>query len=151
MRKTDTKLSSVILFKGVRPPKPDDISPGIWVRMTKNTCSNEEITKFWLRNVWWPCAGDKRLLVWDAFTRHLTDNVKYEVYNIYNKLVIWLSYQEDVHPSCNSKLRSSPIIFPIKKSRLILQACFHNLQAKFILPHLHILAFCHVNCMLRAG
>lgn len=79
-----TKLAPMVLFKGVRPPKDIEIPAGIIVKMTPQAWANAEVIKHWLRMVWRRNNVQKRLLVWDAFSGHITPPVKEEVRKLYN-------------------------------------------------------------------
>ena len=70
-----TKLTPMVLFKGVRPPK--NIPTGIIVKMCRNGAwANEEIIAEWLTRVWRRNNSERRLLVWDSFRAHMTAKVK---------------------------------------------------------------------------
>lgn len=75
-----TKLSPVVLFKGVRPPKV--IPSGIIVKMTPNAWANEDVVKFWVRNALGK-ANRRRLLVWDSLAAHRVPAVKQLLLNEY--------------------------------------------------------------------
>ncbi len=77
-----TKLPPMVLVKGVRPLK--DVPPGVIVTMTPHAWANAEVVKQWLRQVWRKNNSDRRLLVWDAFSGHITPEVKKEVREVYN-------------------------------------------------------------------
>ena len=61
----------MILFKGIRRPKPAEIPQGIVVEMAPQSWANEEIIRIWLNKVWGK-KGARRLLVWDAYAAHKT-------------------------------------------------------------------------------
>ena len=69
-----TKLTPMVLFQGVRPPKI--IPPGIIVEMAPKSWANETIICTWLQRVWRKNSSQRRLLVWDAFNGHITPKVK---------------------------------------------------------------------------
>jgi hypothetical protein len=94
-----TKLKPMVLFKGVRPPKPEDIPAGLAVKMTPQAWANAEIVKHWLQVVWKRNNLTKRLLVWDAFAGHITPDVKMTVRETYN------SDMAIIPGGCTSKLQ----------------------------------------------
>ena len=69
------KLPPVVVLKGKREPPATDIPRGVMVRMSGNGWVNEEIIKWWLVQVW-RREDARKLLVWDAFRAHRTQDVK---------------------------------------------------------------------------
>ena len=87
-----TKLRPLVLLPGVRPPKPQDIPFGISVYMCgakKGSWSNADITKYWLTKIWGVNNRQRRLLVWDTFRGHTTEDVKQPVRD--TSTLIWYS------------------------------------------------------------
>lgn len=91
-----TKLNPLVLFKGVRPPK--EIPNGIQVKMMPKSWANVEVMQYWLRNVW-RRQNQRRLLVWDSFSAHITPVVKQNVRVDYN------SDMAVIPGGCTSKLQ----------------------------------------------
>lgn len=77
-----TKKKPLVILKGVRPPK--NIPNGLLVHMHQKAWANEEIILYWLRNVWGKDNQKRRLLVWDAFSAHITPSVKEAARTSYN-------------------------------------------------------------------
>ena len=74
-----TKMSPLVHLSGVRPLPKKDIPSGIIVYMCgsgRKSWANEETILFWLQKLWGKNNVRRRLLVWDAFRAHLTDDVK---------------------------------------------------------------------------
>jgi hypothetical protein len=92
-----TKLPPLVLLKGVKPPP--EIPSGIQIKMTPKSWANTEIIQFWLKNVWRKNNSNRRLLVWDAFSAHITPEVKEAVRTIYN------SDMAVIPGGCTSKLQ----------------------------------------------
>jgi hypothetical protein len=70
------KLPPLVILKGVRPPKSEDIPSGIRVFMTSNGWINEQACKFWISKIWKQSSEGRKLLVWDSFRAHKTPQVK---------------------------------------------------------------------------
>lgn len=69
------KLPPVVILKGKRDPPASDVPPGVLVRMSDNGWVNEGIVKWWVMQVW-RREDTRKMLVWDAFRAHRTDDVK---------------------------------------------------------------------------
>lgn len=88
-----TKLSPLVLLPGVRPPKDHDIPAGIVVYMCgsgKGSWSNAEVTMYWLAKIWGVNNRKRRLLVWDTFRGHTTDQVKDKVRGYFNSDLVFI-------------------------------------------------------------
>ena len=78
------KLKPYVVFKGVRPiPEIQKVS-GIVVALSRNAWMNKDLTKDWVKRCWGTLNFGRRLLVWDAYKCHLTQNVKNTVQRITN-------------------------------------------------------------------
>ena len=69
------KLPPVVVLKGKREPAAADIPQGVLVKMSSNGWVNEEIIKWWLAQVW-RRDDNRKLLIWDPFRAHRTEDVK---------------------------------------------------------------------------
>ncbi len=81
-----TKLPVMVLLPGVRPPKAHDIPPGVIIHMCgpNRSWSNEEIHKIWIARIWGRNRSQRRLMVWDSFKAHITDDNKELMRTEYN-------------------------------------------------------------------
>lgn len=82
-----TKIAPLVHLPGIRPLPKSDIPSGIVVYMCgagAKSWANEESIKFWLKKIWGVNNTDKRLLMWDSFRGHLTEDVKKLVRQKYN-------------------------------------------------------------------
>jgi len=78
------KLKPYVVFKGKRQIPELQKVPGVVVALSSNGWMNEDLTKDWLRHCWNTCTLNfgRRLLAWDVYKCHLTDDVR----NVANKL-----------------------------------------------------------------
>ncbi len=60
----------------MRKEKKLDKITGVVCAMSDNGWMNEDLTLYWLRNIWGRLSFSRRLLVWDAFRCHIMDTVK---------------------------------------------------------------------------
>lgn len=70
------KLSPFVVFKGKRFPQELKKLTGIVIAFTKNGWMTPETTVMWIKKVWGILYFHPRLLVWDAFRSHHTENVR---------------------------------------------------------------------------
>lgn len=91
-----TKLNPLVLFKGVRPPKT--VPQGIQIKMMPKSWANVEVMQYWLKNIW-RRKTERRLLVWDSFSAHITPEIKKNVRVDYN------SDMAVIPGGCTSKLQ----------------------------------------------
>ena len=101
-----TKLRPLVLLPGVRPPKPQDIPFGISVYMCgakKGSWSNADIMKYWLAKIWGVNNRQRRLLVWDTFRGHTTEDVKQQVRGHFNTDLIFIP------PGCTGKVQPADV------------------------------------------
>ena len=78
-RASGTKLKPMIIFKGVRKDPALNGIRGIVACMSKNGWMNTDLTKTWITDIWGKFTFDRRLLAWDAYRCHLTDEAKREL------------------------------------------------------------------------
>ena len=70
------KAEPFVVFKGVRPIAELMKIPGVVVAFSKNGWMNEELTKDWVKRAWRSLSFNRRLLVWDAYRRHIMATVR---------------------------------------------------------------------------
>lgn len=109
-----TKLTPLVLLPGVRPPKPHEVPTGIAIYMCgagKGSWSTAEITQVWLAKIWGVNNKQRRLLVWDTFRGHTTEEVKAKVRGQYNSDLLF------VPPGCTGWLQPADVSWnaPFKK------------------------------------
>lgn len=91
---------------GVRELPKKDIPSGITVYMCgarKKSWADETSIKFWLSKLYGINNRRRRLLIWDAFHAHITDNVKNSVKTLYNSDLCVIP------GGCTSKLRPADV------------------------------------------
>lgn len=115
-----TKLPPMVLLKGVRRPK--EIPSGIQVLMLPKAWANEDAIKQWLLSVWKRNNQSRRLLIWDAFSAHITPAIKKEVRTRYN------SDMAVIPGGCTSKLQPCDVSWnkPFKDN-------FHDLYNEWLI------------------
>ena len=70
------KLQPLIVFKGKRLPTELKDVQGVIIEMSSNGRMQEETTLAWIDKCWGKMAFGKRMLVWDSFRSHLTEQAK---------------------------------------------------------------------------
>jgi hypothetical protein len=101
-----TKLSPLVHLPGSRELPKKDIPSGIIVYMCgtgKKSWADETSIKFWLSRLYGRNNSRRRLLVWDAFLAHKTENIKTAVKTIYN------SDMCVIPGGCTSKLQPADV------------------------------------------
>ena len=100
-----SKLPVFALLPGVRPPAKQMIPAGVIIHMcgTGKSWSNEQITQVWLNRIWGRNNTERRLLVWDTFRGHTTNNIKSLVRNEFNTDMIYIP------GGCTSKLQPADV------------------------------------------
>ena len=73
------KLKPFIVFNGIRVVTELAKVPAVVVALSRNGWMNTDLTKDWVCRVWGQLSFQKRLLVWDAYKRHLMSSVRQEV------------------------------------------------------------------------
>ena len=109
-----TKLTPLVLLPGVRPPPTASVPAGIAIYMcgTGKSWANEDVINYWLAKIWGRNNTRRRLLVWDSFKGHITDNIKQKVREVFN------SDLAVIPGGCTSKLQPADVSWngPFKKA-----------------------------------
>ena len=100
-----TKRPVFVLLPGVRPPVKHDIPRGVIIYMcgTGKSWANEESTVVYMNRIWGRNNRERRLMVWDTFRGHGTDQVKSLMRKKFNTDVIYIP------GGCTSKLQPADV------------------------------------------
>jgi transposase-like protein len=74
-----TKLKPYVVIPGKKVPQELRKISDVVVACSPNAWMNEELTIDWLNRVWGSLAFSKRMLVWDSFRCHVSENIKEHV------------------------------------------------------------------------
>ena len=70
------KLPPLIVFKGKRMPDELKKVSGAVIGMSENGWMQSDMTQLWIKQCWGTFSFARRMLVWDSFRGHLTEDVK---------------------------------------------------------------------------
>ena len=70
------KLQPLVILKGKRLPTELKNFRGVVIEMTSNGWMNGDTTLAWLTKCWGKLSFGKRMLVWDSFRSHITEEAK---------------------------------------------------------------------------
>lgn len=73
------KLEPLMVFKGKRMPTEIKDVRGVVIAMTSNGWMQASTTLSWIEKCWGKMAFSKRMLIWDSFRSHITDEAKHAV------------------------------------------------------------------------